>query len=99
MTATAFQLDLDLAPTRRAPLRLADPVPTTAAGALALRQRTPSGDSGPAGRRPTLDEMLVGVWEGLLARRTVHCPVCRQEAMAPAGDHGGRCGSCHAQLS
>jgi hypothetical protein len=98
MTAPALQLDLDLAPTRRTPLRLAGPAPTSAA-ALALRSRTPSGElTGPAGRRLTLDDTLVGVWEGLLARRTVRCPVCRHESMAPA-DGGGRCGSCHAHLT
>jgi hypothetical protein len=98
MSATALQLDLDLAPTRRPPLRVLGTAPTAAAAA-ALQRRTPSGDvSGPAGRRLTLDDMLVGVWEGLLARRTARCPVCRSEAMAPAGG-GGQCGSCHARLS
>jgi hypothetical protein len=98
MTATALQLDLDLAPIRRSPLRLADPAPTNSA-ALALRSRTPSGEqSGPAGRRLTLDDTLVGVWEGLLARRTVPCPVCKDETMAPA-DGGGHCGACHAHLT
>ncbi len=98
MSSAALQLDLDLAPTRRPPLRVLGPVPTAAA-ALELQRRAPSGDvPGPAGRRLTLDDMLVGVWEGLLARRTVRCPVCRHDAMAPA-DGGGQCGSCRAQLS
>jgi hypothetical protein len=96
MTATALQLDFDLAPSRP-PLRFDDPAPTKAA-ALALARRTPSGQpSGPAGRRLTLDEALVGVWEGLLARRTVRCPVCHAEAMAPGRD-SGRCGACHSEL-
>jgi hypothetical protein len=97
MSATALQFELDLAPNRQ-PLRLADPAPTAAA-ALELRRRAPSGDPGPAGRRLTLDETLVGVWEGLLARRTVRCPVCRHDAMAPVDGSGGHCGSCHAHLS
>ena len=97
MTPAALQLDLDLAPSRPR-LRLADPAPM-AAVALALQHRTPSGPRpGPAGGRLTLDEALVGVWEGLLARRTVRCPVCRHEAMAPC-DGGGRCDACHAQLT
>ena len=97
MSAAALQLDLDLAPSQRPPLRMLEPAPTAAA-ALELRRRAPSGDPGPAGRRLTLDETLVGVWEGLLARRTVRCPVCRHDAMAPAAG-GGHCGSCHAHLS
>jgi hypothetical protein len=47
---------------------------------------------------PTLDELLVGVWEGLVAHRTVACPACG-EAMTPrysAGPApvGGRCTGC-----
>jgi hypothetical protein len=47
---------------------------------------------------PTLDDLLVGVWEGLTAHRTVACPACG-EAMTPrysAGPApvGGRCRSC-----
>jgi hypothetical protein len=46
----------------------------------------------------TLDDLLVGVWEGLSAHRTVACPACG-EAMTPrygAGPMpvGGRCGGC-----
>ena len=97
MTATTLQLDLDLAPSRP-PMRFGDPAPTKAA-ALALQRRTPSGPApGPAGGRLTLDETLVGVWEGLLARRTVRCPVCHAEAMAPSGG-GGRCGACRSELT
>jgi hypothetical protein len=47
---------------------------------------------------PTLDDLLVGVWEGLTADRTVACLACG-EAMTPrysAGPApvGGRCTSC-----
>jgi hypothetical protein len=50
------------------------------------------------GGRPTLDDLVVGVWEGLTAHRTVACLACG-EAMAPrysAGPApvGGRCKSC-----
>jgi tRNA(Ile2) C34 agmatinyltransferase TiaS len=46
----------------------------------------------------TLDDLLVGVWEGLSAHRTVACPACGG-AMTPrygAGPApvGGRCRSC-----
>jgi hypothetical protein len=46
----------------------------------------------------TLDDLVVEVWEGLSAHRTVACPACGG-AMAPrygAGPApvGGRCGGC-----
>lgn len=52
---------------------------------------------------PTLDDLLVGVWEGLAAHRTVACPACG-EAMTPrfsAGPApvGGRCRSCKTTIS
>jgi hypothetical protein len=50
------------------------------------------------GGEPTLDELLVGVWEGLVAQRPVDCPVCGREMMPEYAAHvrpvGGRCGSC-----
>jgi hypothetical protein len=54
------------------------------------------------GGEPTLDELLVGVWEGLVAQRPVACPVCGGE-MAPefaahARPVGGRCRSCETAL-
>jgi hypothetical protein len=50
------------------------------------------------GGGPTLDDLVVGVWEGLSAHRAVACPACG-EAMTPrygAGPApvGGRCRSC-----
>ncbi|HEU4975187.1 MAG TPA: hypothetical protein VFT50_08865 [Baekduia sp.] len=50
------------------------------------------------GDGPTLDDLIVGVWEGLSAHRSVACPACG-EAMTPrygAGPApvGGRCRSC-----
>jgi hypothetical protein len=52
---------------------------------------------------PTLDDLLVGVWEGLVAHRTVACPACG-EAMTPrysAGPApvGGRCTSCSTTIA
>jgi hypothetical protein len=44
----------------------------------------------PEGGEPTLDDVLVGAWEGLTAHRAVDCPVCGGE-MAPAyGGHAPR---------
>ncbi|WCB93130.1 hypothetical protein DSM104299_01834 [Baekduia alba] len=52
---------------------------------------------------PTLDELLVGVWEDLTAHRTVACLACG-EAMTPrysAGPApvGGRCTSCETTIA
>jgi hypothetical protein len=52
---------------------------------------------------PTLDDLIVGVWEGLAAHRTVACPACG-EAMTPrysAGPApvGGRCRSCRTTIA
>jgi hypothetical protein len=65
----------------------------------------PRGEAPPAaaarGRR-TLDELIVGAWEGLTAHHTVDCPVC-EAAMTPrygsgATPVGGRCRGCGATL-
>jgi hypothetical protein len=54
------------------------------------------------GGEPTLDELLVGVWEGLAVHRTMSCPVCGAEMRPDYGAHalpiGGRCAGCDAQL-
>jgi hypothetical protein len=51
---------------------------------------------------PTLDDLMVGVWEGLSARRAVRCPVCAGE-LEPVQYAGepvcGRCGECRATVS
>jgi hypothetical protein len=49
------------------------------------------------GGEPTLDDRLVGAWEGLAARQAVECPVCGGE-MGPAEPEGGRCGTCGTTL-
>jgi tRNA(Ile2) C34 agmatinyltransferase TiaS len=50
-----------------------------------------------------LDEVLVGVWEGLTAHHVVRCPVCGGEMHAEFGAHsrpvGGRCKSCGTALN
>lgn len=51
------------------------------------------------GGGPTLDDLVVGVWEGLVASRTVACLGCGEASMTPrygAGPApvGGRCRSC-----
>jgi hypothetical protein len=51
---------------------------------------------------PTLDELIVSVWEGLAAHRVVACPVCLEEMTPEYGAHarpiGGRCTGCGSLL-
>ena len=57
---------------------------------------------GPGGE-PTLDELVSGVWEGLVAHRPVPCPVCGGPLAAVDDANGravqGRCGDCGTTLS
>ena len=53
--------------------------------------------------RPTLDDLITGVWEGLGAREAVGCPACGG-AMVPrysagAVPVGGVCRGCGSELS
>ena len=54
------------------------------------------------GGEPTLDELIVGVWEGLAAHGVVECPVCGEDLAPEYGAHarpvGGRCGGCSSVL-
>ena len=56
-----------------------------------------------AGGEPMLDEVLVGVWEGLTARLAVACPVCGGEMKAEVGLSAravvGLCGACGATVA
>ena len=53
-------------------------------------------------RRPTLDDMLVGVWEGLQRDRQAGCPVCggamRASLQAGHPPVAGRCSDCGSTL-
>ena len=50
---------------------------------------------------PTLDDLMMDVWEGLTIRRAVRCPVCEGEMESIAKGAGvvGRCSDCGATLS
>jgi DnaJ-class molecular chaperone len=52
--------------------------------------------------RLTLDDLLVGVWEGLSSHHTVTCPVCSGKMTPRYGSGarpvGGRCGRCGSTL-
>jgi hypothetical protein len=55
------------------------------------------------GGEPTLDELIVRVWEGLAAHASVTCPVCSHRLEPEYGAHAkpiaGRCGDCGARLA
>ena len=81
------------------PPGLFGPGPEVAPGALdadpAVRRR-----DGDLGGGLTLDDAVVGVWEGLAAQVVVACPLC-DGALRPhaAPDAvGGRCGDCGTTL-
>jgi hypothetical protein len=52
----------------------------------------------------TLDDLIVGVWEGLAVRATVQCPVCSGPMASSSHEHAddalaGACVSCGARLA
>jgi hypothetical protein len=56
----------------------------------------------PVGGEHTLEDVILGAWEGLVAHHSVSCPVCGGQ-MSPwvgAGPRGlsGRCGDCGTRL-
>jgi hypothetical protein len=70
------------------------------------RAPAPAPTSPPAARAPrqgsTLDDVVAGAWEGLLAGAPADCPVCGTHLSprysAGAGVVGGRCGGCGSTL-
>jgi len=59
-------------------------------------------DDAPRGR-PTLDDVVVGAWEGLAARHSAPCLICGGTMTPRYGSGprpvGGRCGDCGTTLS
>ena len=50
------------------------------------------------GGEATLDELLVGAWEGLSARRPVACPICAGAMHPRPSVTGGACEDCGSQV-
>lgn len=95
--------------------------PATSGGAVvwedaADRDATPGGEAADGGAvqvhdgvggEPTLDELIVGAWEGLTAQAAVACPLCDAGELRPVyADAGGasppvagRCTTCGTTLS
>jgi hypothetical protein len=67
-------------------------------------EREAGGDAGPAhDGRLTLDDVIVGAWDGLARGRSAPCPVCAG-ALEPRYGAGtapvaGRCRDCGSELS
>jgi hypothetical protein len=73
--------------------RIVEPAPELVGGDLHVQDLRHAASDG-----PTLDDLVVGVWEDLTAHRTVACLACG-EAMVPrySAGHapvGGRCHGC-----
>ena len=54
--------------------------------------------------RPTLDELITGVWEGLAVRGVARCPLCDGQMVARSTSsvdhlHEGGCQDCGTTLS
>jgi hypothetical protein len=83
------------APETPAPAPVAPPEAAAPAGEPAITVRAHR-------QGPTLDDLVAGVWEGLLAGAPADCPACGA-VMSPrhsagAGIVGGRCGGCGSSL-
>ena len=73
------------------------------AAAVAVPAAEPTPTASAHRHGPTLDDLVAGAWEGLLAGAPADCLVCGAP-MAPrhsagAGIVGGRCGGCSASIS
>jgi hypothetical protein len=76
-------------------------------GAMALRQAAVASQTlglfDNLGGEPTLDELIVGVWEGLTAPASAACPVCGARMEPQFSGHArpvaGRCTDCGTTLS
>ena len=70
--------------------------------ALATVEHAPPTLFDASGGEPMLDDVIVGVWEGLAAHRIVECPVCGSEMQPEYGAQalpiGGRCSGCGSTL-
>jgi hypothetical protein len=58
-------------------------------------------DGARLGGGPTLDDAIVGAWEGLAARAVAACPLCGGGLRAPStpAAHAGRCSDCGTTLA
>jgi hypothetical protein len=87
--------------------RIERPASLFGSSELEAQVRGPAADAGARERGGdlsgglTLDDAIVGVWEGLAARVVVACPLCGG-VLRPHGSPdavGGRCGGCGTTLN
>jgi len=82
------------------PPSLFGPADAAAGAAAPTAGEAARGRGDDPGGGPTLDDAIVGAWEGLAARLVVACPLCggalRPHAARDA--RGGRCGDCGTTL-
>lgn len=80
--------------------------PASLFGSAEPKLRTPAADAAARERDGglrgglTLDDAIVGVWEGLVAQVVVACPLCHGTLRPHAAPDavGGRCGDCGTTL-
>jgi len=75
------------------PASLFGPAPEEPGAAAGARRP----DRGPGGGL-TLDEAIVGAWEGLAARVAVRCPLCGGALRPRSAGDGGHCVDCGTTL-
>jgi hypothetical protein len=101
--ASTVALDTSARYRQASPARIGVPGDTRRAGTV--RQHGPAPVGGARGGetpRRTLDDLIVGVWEGLSSHHTVTCPVCSGKMTPRYGSGarpvGGRCKRCASTL-
>ena len=76
--------------------------PSTTVPSEAVSARESSTTASARRQGPTLDDLVAGAWEGLLAGAPAACVVCGSATeprySAGAGVVGGRCGGCGSTL-
>ena len=90
-----------------APARGSEAAPAAPRPAAVPSATTPEGETHTTARAhrhgPTLDDLVAGAWEGLLAGAPADCLVCGAPVAprhsAGAGIVGGRCGGCGTTVS
>jgi hypothetical protein len=103
MTTASLALDTSTRYPQASPVRIVGPGDARRAGTVRQHGPAPAGAArGGETPRRTLDDVVVGVWEGLCSHHTVTCPVCSGKMVPRYGSGarpvGGRCKRCGSTL-
>jgi hypothetical protein len=103
MTTTTLALDISARYRQISPARIVGRDGARRAGTVLQHGPAPVGGvRGGETPRRTLDDLVLGVWEGLSSHHTVTCPVCRGKMDPRYGSGarpvGGRCRRCGSTL-